>query len=87
MWIQVPVGSLGCLVQAPSAGMQGLLAPSCVGLCSGLESAFRGAICWDSFQHVDVLFSYSTDLWGVHLCKVLLLCVHISGGYIQVASE
>lgn len=45
MWIQVPVGSLGCLVQAPSAGMQGLLAPSCVGLCSGLESAFRGAIC------------------------------------------
>lgn len=54
VWIQVSVGSLGCLVQGSSAGMAGLLAPSCGGLCSGLECSFRGAICWDSFQPVDV---------------------------------
>lgn len=54
VWIQVPVGSLGCPVQGSSAGMVGLLAPSCGGLCSRLEGAFRGALCWDSFQPVDV---------------------------------
>lgn len=77
LWLQVPVGSLGCLVQG-SAGIQGLLASGCRGLCSGLEGAFRGAVCWEGFQCSDVLFSYSAGLWGVHLCKVLLLCVHIA---------
>lgn len=53
MWIQVPVGILACLVQG-SAGMQGLLASACRVLCSGLEGALRGAICWESFQCSDV---------------------------------
>lgn len=49
VWIQVPVGSLGCPVQG-SAGMQRLLASGCGGPFSGLEGAFRGAICWEGFQ-------------------------------------
>lgn len=53
VWIQLPVGSLGCLMQGSSAGIQGWLASSSGRLCCGLEAAFRGAICWEGFQCVD----------------------------------
>lgn len=64
VWIQLPVGSLGCLMQGSSAGIQGLLASSCGGLCCVLEAAFRRAICWEGFQCVDApVFLLSWLLW------------------------
>lgn len=83
VWIQVPVGSLGCLVQGSSVGMQGLLALIFVGLCSGLEGAFRGGICWDGFQHVHVpVFLLSWLVGCSSMQNSLALCPHC-----QVAAE
>lgn len=74
MWIQVPVGSLGCLEQGIFCRNAGFVEGSALGWRVHLEEPFFGT----AFSVLTFLFSYSTDLWSVHLCKVLLLCVHIA---------
>lgn len=82
MWIQVKISSFGCLVQDLLHGYRGatgLLAPDGGGLCAGLEGAFRGFIQFGmAFSTLMFVFSNSTDLWDVRLCKILLICVRIA---------
>lgn len=74
VWIQLPVGSLGCLMQEYRGCWLQVVEGSAVCWRLHLEEPFVGK----AFSVLMLLFSYSAGFCGIHLCKVLLLCVHIA---------